>query len=501
MYKNYQRSFSWDFYSYLIIIIYCLLQILRWRILPQFMDIYYHLLTAWGFIQAGGYSGWDFWQYAPVGRIHIYPPFFHTILVLLMKLGFSPTILAKLFEAVTPVVFLTVLWRFLRRNYDTRLAFFAILTLSSSFSFYLSLLNHIPATLALIFGFLALDQLFQKKTLRSVLLLTLCFYTHIGISWFISLTFVFYGLLTKQNKKPCFVIFLSALMLSLPILYKQLAGLRFISAIGMNLNEIFLCQIKIIDYILAFFGLIFSFKTGGKYRLFFSFLLASLIFLSYPYRFFSAEGYLPILLLLAVFLRNLYQVFENKKIYLRYFAVAVAVFILFFSPAISIERPTADNKPTYKVNILDSAFSGMLFARGESIWFPKDYLSAADLIKNNSESGEIIYSTINITGIILASISGRATANALLPEIKYSLAFDPLAVSKIIVFAQDDDYNTVSNIVSKSKLVKIGENKLFVLYKNPYCSAKIDIKKASLPFGIIWLICFVFIALFWQAKN
>ena len=143
----------------------------------------------------------------------------------------------------------------------------------------------------------------------------------------------------------------------------------------------------------------------------------------------------------------------------------------------------------------------MLFARGGSLWFPRDYLSAADLIKNNSEPREITYSTINIAGIILASISGRATANALLPEIKYSKQFDPLAVSKIIVFAQDDDYNMVSNIVSKSKLVKIGENKLFVLYKNPYSKVKIDIRKTSLPFGIIWLICLVFIALFWAGRK
>jgi len=180
--------------------------------------------------------------------------------------------------------------------------------------------------------------------------------------------------------------------------------------------------------------------------------------------------------------------------------VATAVSILFFSPAISIRRPRQNIQPTYKINILDSNFSGMLFARGESIWFPQAYLSAADLIKDNSQPQEIIYSTINITGIILASISGRATANALFPEIKCSLAFDPLAAAKIIVFAQDDDSNTVAGIVSERKLVKIGENKLFILYQNPYANAKIKIKKAGLPFGIIWLIYFVFIALFWKEK-
>ena len=74
--KDNLREFNWNFFSWSLIAIFCLLQVLRWQIMPQFMDIYYHLSCAWGFIQAGGYSGWDFWQYAPVGRTHIYPPVF-----------------------------------------------------------------------------------------------------------------------------------------------------------------------------------------------------------------------------------------------------------------------------------------------------------------------------------------------------------------------------------------------------------------------------------------
>lgn len=203
MLKNRINNLSWDFYSRVIILSYLLLQILHWQMFPRFMDIYYHLLTAWGLIKAGGLSAWDFWQYAPVGRVHIYPPFFHIVLAALMKLGINNIILAKLFEVFTPVIFLIVLWKFVRKNFSDRLAFFVVLMFGSSISFYLSLLNHIPATLALIFGFLAYGQLFKKRQARSLLLLTLCFYTHIGISLFFSLSLFFYGLFYKEFRKAC----------------------------------------------------------------------------------------------------------------------------------------------------------------------------------------------------------------------------------------------------------------------------------------------------------
>src|SRR3989338_2092984 len=107
-----RKNIPWNLYSAVIIAIYAMLQVIRWPILPQFMDIYYHFLTAWGFNQANGYSGWDFWQYAPVGRTHIYPPFFHIILAFIMKAGISMTVLAKLCETVVPVIFIITLWLF-----------------------------------------------------------------------------------------------------------------------------------------------------------------------------------------------------------------------------------------------------------------------------------------------------------------------------------------------------------------------------------------------------
>ncbi len=496
MIKDNQRAFSWDFYSKLIIMSFSVLQIFRFRVAPQFIDIYYHLLTAGGFLKAGGYSGWDFWQYAPYGRVHIYPPFFHIILAFLIKSGISGIIIAKFFETVMPSVFLLVVWYFIKKHYDNCLAFFVILTAISSFSFYLSLMNHVPATLAIIFGILAFDQMFRESLLRAAILLTLCFYTHIGVAWFLAFTFIFYGRINRQYGKKCFSILVSALILSMPILFKQLVSLRYVKSIGLNLNEVNFSQIKIVDYILAFLGVIFIFKMERKYFLFLSLFLASLIFILYPYRLFSAEGYLPIILLSAVFLYHLHKKFEKK-----YLFVIAAIFILFISPTIKLDRPLGQNKTNFKLSFLDSAFMGMQLARGESVWFPRQYLQTAKMILANSEEGDIIYASIDFMGVALANLSGRPTANALLPEIKSFRKFDPYASSKIIIFAKDDDLETVNSIVNFYKFEKIGESELFILFKNHLNNTNFIVKKASVPFWLIVFIGFAFFLLFWQDKK
>jgi len=287
------KTNPWNFYSGIIISSLLVLQLARWIILPQFMDIYYHLLTAQGFIQAGGYSGWDFWQYAPMGRPHIYPPFFHLALAGFMQAGVSPVILAKLCEALLPVVFLVTLWKFIKNHYGPQLAFFSVLLFFASFSFYLSLLNHIPATLALIFGILSLNQLFKKRLLRSAILLTLVFYTHIGISLFFGLTFLLYGWLNNEFRKKAGGVLLAALIFSLPIIIKELSVLRFMHTFGFSLHERYLCQVKIVESVLGLIGLFQALKRGKEYRLFAGMFLASLIFIIYPYRFLSGEGYYP----------------------------------------------------------------------------------------------------------------------------------------------------------------------------------------------------------------
>ncbi len=493
----------WGCFSKIIILVYIILQLLRLIILPQFMDIYYHLQVAWGFIQAGGYSSWDFWEYAPFGRPYIYPPLFHILLALLMKLGVSAIFLAKFFESATPVVFLIILWDFIRKNYGEQLGFFVVVAFGSSFAFSISLANHIPSSFALIFGFLSLGELFKNRVERAVILLALCFYTHISVPWFFILSYILYAIMDKNTRINSIRVVFYSLLIALPILFHQFLALHFIHLVGLNeMPEKFHLQIKVFDYILAGFGLFLAAKMTPKHKLFISLFLGSFIFLTYPSRFLLAEGYIPVILFSALTMQFIWQRLKEKMLRAKEIFIGVLItFILFISPTLFLGKSAGCNKISYKVDWVDSTFSGLFLAKGSSIWFPWMYLPAAEIIKANSSAGDIIYSNINIAGLILSSLSQRATANALFPEVRSSEQFDPFLVAKIIVLPKDLDEQLVNDISSKYHLIKIQENKYFSVFKNPKCAYKLQIRKATFSFRAIIIVFFLFAGLFWWKKS
>src|SRR5512136_318206 len=87
----------WDFYSCVIFFIAIFFQVLQWPRLPLFIDCYYHLSVAQGFSDAGGWVGRAFWEYAPYGRPHLYPPFFHILELFLYKSGLDFITIARFF--------------------------------------------------------------------------------------------------------------------------------------------------------------------------------------------------------------------------------------------------------------------------------------------------------------------------------------------------------------------------------------------------------------------
>ena len=473
------------------------------------MDTYYHLLTGWGFIQAGGYSGWDFWQYAPAGRAHIYPPFFHILLALIFKSGLNRIITAKLLETVMPVIVLCVIWNFVKKHYTDRLAFLTLFGVNLSFSFYASLSNYLPASLSIVLGFLALDAFLKEKFLKPSLLLGLCFYTHIGMSWFFFITIMACGLFDQRYRRPGLVICAGALILSIPILWHQFAYLSHISFSEMR-NEKYLSEFKPINYLLALIALIKLWRKDKKYRVFLGFLVSSIIFLPYPYRFFSAQGYLPIIFLSGLGLDLLLEGYSckypgrlNKSLML-----LLLFLFLFFSPTIVLEKGLPDGtRPQNKIFLFDSALTDIMFplknhrAASISYWLPSEYLATAKLITGNSQEGDIVYSKFNLVGVALASICGRPTANALLPEILAPQKLSPLLSSKIIIMPKDEAIEKFNLNARKNNLLNIGENKLFIIYKNLSSTSKIDRRKASVSIRMIILILLVFAFLLFQADR
>ncbi|MCX5697326.1 MAG: hypothetical protein NTU54_05105 [Candidatus Omnitrophica bacterium] len=498
MSKSGYKSFSWDFFTLLFVAVYSTLSFARWPLQPQFIDIYYHLHTAWGFLQAGGYSSWDFWQYAPFGRVHIYPPFLHIVLAFFIKLGVDIVFLAKISEALTPSLFLFTVWYFVRRHFGRRLGFFSVFAFGSSFSFFLSLFNNIPATFAIILGILAADCLLRGRLLRCALLLALSYYTHIGAPWVFALAIIIFGLLEKGKAKVSFAVVLCAIIIALPVLLRELLALKSIQLTDMP--DRYFCEFKVLDYILALLGVIIAVKKKGKYYLFVSLFLASFIFLLYPYRFFSAQGFLPIIFFSAILLDSLYEKLATTAVKMSAFFIFFGFFILLFSPTLLTER--AQGHESAKLYLFDSVLHDMLLPlenrriASTSLWNPDEYIRTSALIKKYSRPNDIIYANYHILSACLATLSGRANASALFPEIDPVKHFSPFRVARIIVLTKDNSPAAINYVVAKYKLRFLGENRLLIIFSNPLAKAEFIVPKPCVPFWVIGMILLIFAAVF-----
>ena len=500
-----RNGHSWDFYGVLIIISFAVLQLLRSSIFPQFIDGYYHLQTAWGFCKAGGYSTWDFWQYAPVGRPHIYPPVYHLILSIGLKLGVNKIVLAKFMEFMIPIVFLCTLWQFIRKHYTSRLACFVMVSALTSFSFYLSLCNNIPATLACIAGLFAFGQLFQGRRLRAAILLAVCFYTHIGVSWFFFVSTVLLGLFTPRYRRIAFTAAFVSFILALPLLETHLRIVHQVSLEG--IGEKYFLEFKLVEYLLAFFAVGIMLKQAS-YRLFLVFFIASFVFLPYPYRFISGQGYFAILLLSALGLDFLYEKAKAKSLFFRWAHAGLVAYCLFFSVTVLMEKkPDGAGKLSYKAYCADATLPDMLFpSRNEritsaSVWFPREYLPLSKLIIEHSQDNEIIYSSLPVAVIVLASISDRASANGLLPEISPQGVFYPFLASKLVIFPKDSTLQEAMRFIHGYQLKKVGETDMFKVYVNPLATATMKVRKADVPFVWLFVIFLSGALCFWQDKR
>jgi len=341
------------------------------------------------------------------------------------------------------------------------------------------------------------------KIFRSILLFTLCFYTHIGTSWFLLLSLFAFSLAESRTRKAGLIVSLATLALFSPIFIQQLCNIKSISI--SPLYEKYFCEYKMLDYLLAALGFVLVLRKKKKYILFAAFFIISFIYINYPNRFFSSEGYLAISLLTAVSLDSLWENCRGRKL-VKALGIFSIAFMLIISPTF-VAGQNSIGLPEYNLFIFDSAVMNMVFPEANkrmvcmTLWFKDYYGYAAEIIRENSSQGDIVYSTNQFIGACLASISERATANGLLPEVFSPRGRDSFADSKIIVMLKDDSPERAKAIVKNYRLILIGKSEIFDIYKNPFAKEKMRVKKAIVPFGLILGIFILWAIAFLTAKG
>ena len=476
----------YDLASWGVLALIVILSVSRLNYLPQYIDAYYHLSCANAFIKSGGWMGIDWWNYAPVGRPNLYPPLYHLLLVVLKKIGLSGFNAVCLTEVAAAPALFFVIWFVFRKIVSSLFSFFLILLLSSFFAFYSSVTANIPATIALIFGFLSWFSFWRGKEISALVFLALAFYTHAGIPWIF--VFSYLALLLARNLfKPAVKVILGSVCLAFPLLWHQINYHNFV--VFSVLGESKYAHYSLIILAAATAGILFSLKGKKEaYRyLFFGFLLGSwIIFFKYRYRFFSAQGILGFAFFGAFFLSQFTKWLKHrfkKRIY--WFTFSLLVLYIFFMHS-SIDL--SDGKQKFNLfnstyyNLISGKFSQLL--EFNTLFYPRYYGPLIALIKENSKKNDIISSNLRITAGMCSALSNRPTSSALLEEVHPFGEVRLYQPAKFIIMVKPQE-KYWQRLIKKNQWLKVYDNDIAAVFFNPAYKRGYKPLKAAVSFPFI----------------
>ncbi|MEI6083972.1 MAG: hypothetical protein WCS70_06690 [Verrucomicrobiota bacterium] len=150
--------------------------------LPVFSDSWYHLSVIRAFAERG-FTGEAWWEFAPVGRPHLYAPLFHLVNLGVMRVtGCELLDLARFDGVVTFPALLLAGWASARCWFGVRAAFVTVLLMALNIAllFPCSLIM-MPGTWALMMWPFVLMLVLRDRWLGAGILLAVLGYTHFGM--------------------------------------------------------------------------------------------------------------------------------------------------------------------------------------------------------------------------------------------------------------------------------------------------------------------------------
>jgi len=479
---------NYDLYTTGLIFIAVFFQFLRWDLFPMFIDIYYHLSVMQGFASSGGYVTSSFWEFAPIGRPHLYPPLIHILMLILFKAGIGKIIIAKIFTFFMYPFTLFSIWLFARKLFNSRVAFLSVLLAASSFYFYLETSNIIAFSFALALSLICLVTFLKRKILTSGILLGLVFYTHTIIGWLLFLT-ILINLILNKKLFPSVKVLTLGMLLYLPFLVHQINNISFFRLV--DVKAMHYIEINLFVYLFSAYGVFLLLTRKVKAdKIFISFLISlALLILIFPQRIFSGSAMIGLIFLGAVALD---RVSIKAKNYTWIFVLIIFILTYIISPTVSFSRGKAS------VTGFNSAFVNFLpkinksiRANETNIYSPEFVDPLVKIIEQNSSKDDIICSNFKYTAGMLSVLSGRPTSSAMLLEVRPYRDFDVISASRLIIWLKELDGsfpNGLKEIIAKYNLKEVGATDIAYVYENDLCSAKEIVAKPIVNFTYILLI-------------
>jgi len=178
---------------------------LNWDKILKCWDTPYHLLMGKMYSDFKTITVWDYYEYAPVGRPQLYPPFLHILIWFIHDITFLDYIsIGRLIVILQYPLSLFSIWFAMKSLFGSREAFFSTIFLSLNIPFF-SWMNTVAPTalLSIIYPLLAL-YFYKKNIFLSTMMLTISLYSHLGIPYIFILSIIIFTFLAGIGGKKYF---------------------------------------------------------------------------------------------------------------------------------------------------------------------------------------------------------------------------------------------------------------------------------------------------------
>lgn len=501
------NSKIWNLLSLLAISLCFIILLLQWQLLPFFLDMYYHLAVAEGFNVAGGVVGHNFWEYGPQGAPHLYPPLLHLLILGFLKMGFDEITTLRFFSLLMPALLLFTLWNVIKNILNRRTAFFTIFLSLCPSLFIISASFTPAATLGITLLLLGIYSIHRERWLSSILFFGLIFYVHIGIA----VISIFYLILAKAFRitetKRFLMIFSLSILIGSPWLFHIIRNLSDISY-----QAIASMPIGFYPVILIFFmaGLRISLKKIKEDRVFLALFLSTIpMGLSYPFRFFCAQGMAGFLILAGIGLEKFYSLIDkdlrrNKtaRKYTVFFLAVLLLYLIFFAPSLFLDK----NGVNFKISdsLLTSIFEGKErkpeHILSSNISDKRFFNRLAGYVKKHTEKGEFIWSNYRyITGILWA-MTERPSLSHMLREIRNKKASVNIRQAGLLIIIDEPQgeflkiYNRIKDSFKTEMVEKEEGTDIYILInKNLPAIARYKIPAPIISTNLAYILLAVYV--------
>ncbi len=501
---------TWRLIAWLVIFSAAILIAAQWPALPYFLDSYYHLSVIQGFREAGGVVLHTFWEAAPEGRPHLYPPLFHLLWLPARTLHLPPILIARIWSWAGLPLLLCLAWHVLSRVTSARRAAVTLVALITPFCFFLGAANYPPANLVLAATLGILLALHRKRWLAGGILLSLAFWLHAGFPWLIALSLFLFGLMEPEFRKTAWAMIPVGILGASPWLihlYRHLPSLHFYPRGEDRFMEISLTLIP-----LGLAGLWIGWFRRGIDRFPVALALGFLPMLTagYLFRFVSTQGLFPWLLLAGITLDRLAERIRRPAVVLLGLAALGLA-----SPTVAWTISDRSDPATSQgvrwgwadttVPIL--AGRPQVISRGNavSVYHERFMSELSELVRAHTTPEELVYCNLPYFSGMLSVLTGRAITNEMLREMTERPSETQIRLARLIVWVKHPSGQPLPGMeeaIQRFGLKQVGETDLACVLVNPASTGHRQKRKAVIPWWIAELaVGLMLVVLVWDLRR